>query len=527
MGSQIDPNSAYLTRPVNQVVQPLDPAILTQPVWINIFLTPGATVPTRIPVTPVPQNPAATPTQSAPATQTFLPTASPTNTFVFFLATRTSISSPVPTNPPAATAIPTNPPPLQADLQITKDDGTASYAANGSLTYTVAVINHGPGNVTGARITDHIPAQVTSWNWVCLSQTGGASGCNGMNGNSNFTDTVSLPAGAGITYTVAANVSAAATGDLTNTASVSLPAGITDPVPENNISSDVDSPAVDLQITKTDGVATYSPGGTLTYTVVVTNNSTFNVNGAVVTDVLPAQIASAEWNCVPAGGASCTPNGTGNINDAINLPAGLSVTYTIVANVSPYAMGMLTNSASVAAPAGFVETAPGNNSATDSNAPASSEPDIGPPDGDWIAIPQGTSMTLIISPSIAADGDVGTPDFVYYERLATPAYVEMDWVQVEISSDGNTWYQVFYWGDPGGTADTNTNVDIQNLIGDLCPTETDNCKIPPARLYNSTGITVDIDPIVPPGNYAWIRITSPVSPDNDPSEVDAIQPYYP
>ena len=531
MGSGLDPNSGYLTRPADNLVPPLDPAILTQPVWIDFFLTPGAVVPTRISVSQSPQIPAPTSTQAAPATQTSLPTASPTGTFVFFPATRTSTAKATFTNPPVSTPLPTKSPPQPADLQITKDNGTSTYAANGTLIYTVTVANNGPGNVNGALVTDNIPAQVTGWNWVCSSQTGGASGCNGMNGNSNFSDTVSLPAGAGITYTVTANISAAAFGDLTNTASVNLPAGITDPVPANNKSSDVDSPAVDLQITKSDNAGTYTPGSTLTYTIVVTNNSTFDVNGAVVTDVLPAQIASAVWSCVPAGGSVCTPNGTGNINDIANIPAGLSVTYTLQATVSPYAMGTLTNSASVTAPAGFIEIAPGNNSATDSNAPASTEPDIGPPDSFWISIPQGTSMTLMLSPAMVADGDIGTPDFVYFERLATPTYIEMDWVQVEISSDGVTWYQVFYWGDPGGLPDTNTNLDVQNLIPDLCPTEIDNCHIPPARLYSSagisTGITVDIDPIVPPGNYPWIRITSPISPDNDSSEVDAIQPYYP
>jgi uncharacterized repeat protein (TIGR01451 family) len=535
MGSGLDPNRGYLTRPAENLVPPLDPAILTQPVWIDFFLTPGAVVPTRIPVSQTPQIPASTSTQAGPATQISLPTASPTGTIVFFPATRTPTAKSTVTkkstltNPPASTPLTTKSPAQTADLQVTKDDGTSTYAANGTLTYTVAVVNHGPGNVTGAIVTDNIPTQVTGWNWICSSQTGGASGCNGMNGNSNFSDTVSLPAGAGITYTVTANISAAASGDLTNTASVKLPAGITDPAPANNQSSDVDSPAVDLQITKSDNAGTYTAGSTLTYMLVVTNNSTFDVNGAVVTDLLPSQIDSATWSCVPAGAGVCTPNGTGNINDTVNIPAGLSITYSLQATVSTFAMGTLTNTASVTAPAGFIDTAPGNNSAADSNAPASTEPDIGPPDSFWISIPQGTSMTLMLSPAIVADGDNGTPDFVYFERLATPTYIEMDWVRVEISSDGSTWYQVFYWGDTDGLPDTNTNLDVQNLISDLCPTEIDNCHIPPARLYSSsgisTGITVDIDPFVPPGNYPWLRITSP--PSSDASEVDAIQPYYP
>jgi uncharacterized repeat protein (TIGR01451 family) len=414
-------------------------------------------------------------------------------------------------------------------LQITKDDGVSTYVANGTLTYTVTLINNGPGEVLGAVITDNIPSQITNWNWVCTAQSGGATGCDVMNGNTNFSDTVNLPGGASIVYTVTATISPAVTGNLVNTASISLPSGYIDSNPTNNVSTDTDSPAspaVDLQIAKSDGVTTYTPGCTLTYTVVVTNNSTFNVNGATVTDTFPSQISSSSWSCSPSGGATCTAGGAGNLNDTVYLPAGLSITYTIVANVSPFAAGTLSNTASVITPAGFTEVAFGNNSATDSDTSPVGEPDIGSPDGTWTSIAPGTSATIVLSPAILADGDVGIPDFVYYERLATSAHIDLDWVQVEISTDGSIWHQVFYWGDGGGSPDTNTNVDVQNLIGDLCPTEIDNCSIPVARLYNSSpGITIDIDGIVPPGNYPWVRITSPAS--TDPSEIDAIQPYYP
>ena len=48
----------------------------------------------------------------------------------------------------------------------------------------------------------------------------------------------------------------------------------------------------DLAITKTDGVSMATPGGTTTYTIVVSNNGPSNVTGATVTDVLPAAITS-------------------------------------------------------------------------------------------------------------------------------------------------------------------------------------------------------------------------------------------
>jgi len=289
---------------------------------------------------------------------------------------------------------------------------------------------------------------------------------------------------------------------------------------------------VDLQVTKDNGVTTYTAGAQTTYTVVLTNNGPNGVTGAVLTDNKPAQIMSWDWVCAAqnGGAANCSgvTNSSADFNDIVDLPSGASITYSVTARISANAAGLLTNIATVAVPAGYAEIVPGNDIATDSDTPPNNEPDIGGPDGSWTTVTPGTSTTIVFSPAIIADSDNGTPDLVYYEKLAAPTHVDLDWVQVEISSDGVTWYQVFYWGAP--PSDTNTNVDL-NLVGDLCqvagiPTETDNCSIPIGRLYNSTGITIDVDGLVPPGNYPWIRISSPPGSLNG-ADVDAIQPYYP
>jgi len=253
-----------------------------------------------------------------------------------------------------------------------------------------------------------------------------------------------------------------------------------------------------------------------------------NVVAATVTDIFSAQITSTSWTCVAVGGATCTASGGGSILDTVNLPVGSSITYTVTANISSNSVGSLINTATISVPALFTEVDPSNNTATDSDAPSNNDPNIGPPDGSSINVSPGTAVTILFSPAIIANGDLGTPDFVYYEKLAAPTHIDLDWVRIEISSDGITWYQVFFWGGP--PSDTNTNVDL-SLVGDVCqvggiPTETDNCSIPIGRLYNSTGITIDIDGIVPPGSYPWMRISSPAGSANG-SDVDAIQPYYP
>lgn len=423
--------------------------------------------------------------------------------------------------------------PITTDLAITKNDSVAAVIAGGTTTYTVRVTNNGPSSVTGAILSDPFATG--------LSKTGVA--CSATPGQCVTAPTVvqletgafALPAlvsGQFYEITVTANVTALS-GSVTNIATVSTPVGTTDPTPGNDTASDTDTVSLvtDLAITKTDLVATYTPGGApLTYTITVANNGPDAVTGATVTDNIPAQIISANWTCATSGSAACgAVSGSGNINELVNLPVGSTVTYTVTANTSALAVGTINNTANVNVPVGVTETNASNNTATDSDTSNTTDPNIGPPDGSWVSPGPGTFITMVFSPPVVVNGDVGTYDFVYYERLASPTSVDFDWVQVEISPDGITWYQVLYWGDPGGVPDTNTNVDL-SLVGDICqvagvPTENDNCNIPIARLYNnnSTGIAIDVDGIgIPLGSYPWMRITSPAGGANG-TDVDAIQ----
>ncbi len=64
---------------------------------------------------------------------------------------------------------------LSADLAITKTDGVASVVPGHSTTYTIVVSNNGPSNVTGATVTDILPAAITSDTFTAVG-SGGASG---------------------------------------------------------------------------------------------------------------------------------------------------------------------------------------------------------------------------------------------------------------------------------------------------------------------------------------------------------------
>ena len=122
--------------------------------------------------------------------------------------------------------------------------------------------------------------------------------------------------------------------------------------------------SADLAITKTDGVATAIPGGSVTYTITGSNAGPDAVTGATIADTFPAT-ETCTWTCVGAGGGTCTAAGAGNINDAVNLPAGGSVTYTASCAISAAATGTLSNTATISST--VTDPNPANNSATDTD----------------------------------------------------------------------------------------------------------------------------------------------------------------
>ncbi len=251
----------------------------------------------------------------------------------------------------------------QADLAITKTDGVTTATPGGTAIYVITSSNAGPSNAPGSTVADTFPASLTC-STTCVGAGGGTCTAGPFAGNIN--DTANLPAGGSVTYTSTCSVSAAATGTLSNTATVTAAGGITDPTPGNNSATDTDTlaPSADLSITKTDGVTSVLAGGSLTYTIVASNPGPSDAPGSTVTDTFPAGL-TCTWTCVGAGGGTCTASGSGNIGDTANLPSGASVTYTATCAVSGSAVGVLSNTATVATGAGAGDPDPANNSATD------------------------------------------------------------------------------------------------------------------------------------------------------------------
>ncbi len=230
----------------------------------------------------------------------------------------------------------------EADLSVVKDDGFTTAVPGTPLTYTIVVANAGPGDVVGGTVTDVFPATLLAPSWSCVASAGATCG----SGTGNITDVVSIPQGGTITYTVTSTVAPDATGDLVNTATVTLPPGMVDPDPDDNTSTDVDVlvPAADLGVTKTDSPDPVVAGTGLTYTLAVVNNGPSTARGVTVVDTLPAGVALQ--SATPSQGSCSTTGSVVTCNLGILAPSG-TAGITLTAVVDPAATSTLTNTVTV------------------------------------------------------------------------------------------------------------------------------------------------------------------------------------
>lgn len=254
------------------------------------------------------------------------------------------------------------------DLAITKSDGALTAVPGEDIRYTITVENLGPSDVIGAVIDDVFPPELSNVSYSSVA-TGSASG--NTDGVGDITDLVNLPVDSTIVYTVDATIASGATGTLSNTATVTPPSTVTDTNLANNTSTDDNTlnRGVDLVITKTDNRDTISPGDQTTYIITVTNAGPSDVSLARVTDFFPAELNNVSYTSSAINGTVTgnTSSGNGDINDAVNMTAGSSLIYTVMATLDNSATQPLSNTATVDAPPNTTETDPSNNSATDTN----------------------------------------------------------------------------------------------------------------------------------------------------------------
>jgi uncharacterized repeat protein (TIGR01451 family) len=187
-------------------------------------------------------------------------------------------------------------------LTITKDDGVAEIKAGGTTTYTVVVTNADLANVAavaGATFTDTPPAGMTFTSWSCVPSAGAVCAANGTG---PIVDSVTIPKGGSITYTIQALLAADyASSTVKNCAKIEPPASVIDDLSDNR-ACDTDKVLRGLKLRKVwvnaivdDAISVATTGLANNASVASTstgNNSTdgtqvFNQSGATVT--LPAE----------------------------------------------------------------------------------------------------------------------------------------------------------------------------------------------------------------------------------------------
>jgi uncharacterized repeat protein (TIGR01451 family) len=389
----------------------------------------------------------------------------------------------------------------QADLRINKTNNLTQVVPGTLVTYTIVVTNSGPISVTGARITDTVPVTLANAGWACVAGAGAAcstpaSGSGSLNGVS-----VTLAVNSVLTFTLTGTVWQTATGNIANTALVTPPLGITDPITNNNTSTDDDPlvPQADLQITKTNGVNGVVPGTSTTYRITVTNNGPSAVTGATVTDTLPALLTGASWTC-----ATCTPaSGSGDISVTVDLLSGQSAVIVLTGTVPATATGTLTNTAVVAPPPGVTDTVPGNNTSTDPD-PTDPRADLQIDKGNGVgSVVPGDRMTYTIVVTNAG------PSAVVGARIT-------DTLPVTLSNA--SWACTAGAGTVCGTASGLGN--IENISVTMAPVSVLTFTVTGTVISTATGFITNTAVVTVPAG-----VTDPTPSNNTSSDNDPLTPF--
>ena len=235
-----------------------------------------------------------------------------------------------------------------ADLAATISDGVTNVAPGTALTYAITAINLGPSTLNTIIVSNSVSPFLTN---VTFNPNQGTY--NSINGTWSG---LNLTAGGSVVLTMQGTVLTNASGLFTNSSTVFVPTGVTDPVPTNNLASDVNDALAptDLAIFKS-GPANVFAGTNYNYAITVTNAGSVTASNIMVSDVLPAAV-----NFVSASGNGTTNSGsvTWNLGSlAANGRSNLTLTVVAPAN------GAITNIATVAS------TTPDNNPTNNTSPP--------------------------------------------------------------------------------------------------------------------------------------------------------------
>jgi len=215
-----------------------------------------------------------------------------------------------------------------ADDLITSLGKNRSAAANAPTKLRVRVINGGSGTATGVRVNDELTSgDASKYEVISVSQ--------GTLNNKDGFDTNIGDLAAGATVTLILNVKASADGTYCDTATVAVTSG-TIGIGSDRACLTVATPT--LTITKTDAPDSVIPGSTYTSTIVVKNTGTAVAHDVVISDVLglnPDGNVRVVYVSSSLNGVAGTLTNSVISTASMDIPAGATVTFTVVSRVPP------------------------------------------------------------------------------------------------------------------------------------------------------------------------------------------------
>jgi uncharacterized repeat protein (TIGR01451 family) len=240
-----------------------------------------------------------------------------------------------------------------ADMTITKTDSADPVQAGTDFDYQITITNAGPGTAQNVVLDDPIPAGTT---FVSSFYNGGALGsCTqppaGGTGSFHCTYATLMPSQNSI-YSITVHVNPAASGTLSNTATVTTTSN--DPVPANNTATEttaITSLNANLSVTKTDSPDPVTAGQNITYTITVANAGPDTATNVQLQDIVPNNTTFVSFSS-PGGWSATTPaigSGGGIIqasNPSLTVAAGPQ-TLTLVVNVNPGTTSAIDNTTTV------------------------------------------------------------------------------------------------------------------------------------------------------------------------------------
>jgi len=249
------------------------------------------------------------------------------------------------------------------DLTITKSHVGTSFTRGSAAAYTLSVTNVSTLGATSGLVTvnDTLPFGITP---TGASGTGWTCTITGQTVSCTRSDVLAV-AGTYPSITVNTTVTPQAPATLINTGTVG---GGGDVTPLNDSSTDTVAvvSTADMSVTDSGSPNPVATNGSITYTVVVTDNGPSAADNATLVLSVPnsttfsSLVAPAGWSC-----QSPSPGGTGSVVCTnANLATGSPATFTFIAKVATGTTNGTVITATATVSSSVLDTIPANNTAT-------------------------------------------------------------------------------------------------------------------------------------------------------------------